>query len=767
MSDNSELTFAKAVYKVTAAVGDTNNDPDKMPDLVGVSGTWLLRPRINRILLTEAEIAETIVPSEIKGTFVDGFMTYNGDPFVWLPVAARLPGNLPLFLWDFSGEYRYENSIRIRDQFTFDLVTGTDLAPANLTKLRPLEQATGELVTKGDPGRGYSSVTISGNNLVFHSSELPLTETLTVPALVDAEADAAAAEVARAAAVVARTGAETARGGAETAAGASATSAGLSDASRAAAVVAKTAAETAKTNAETAETNAETAQGLAESARTAAQGFRDTASTHATNAGNAKTAAETARDLAQGYRDSALGYRDAASGFATTASGHATAAGTARTAAELAETHAETAETNAAASAVAAAQSAEDANDVVTSGVPNATSTVKGGVILPGVIAGELGGTYDHPSVVGFANKLDKQTGGAGTNRVYVRTSANADGTVLYASAATASAIIVRDASGRAAVANPSAAGDITNKGSVDTLLALKAPLASPTFTGTVSGITAAMVGAPSTAERNAVNGYAGLDSSGLIPSTLLPGSVDEVIEAANFAALPGTGLVSKLYLTLNDNRSWRWSGSAYVEISPSPGSTDSVPEGSVNLYYTQTRADARVTAGLTGRTITTTAPLSGGGNLSADRTISITAGGIGTSLIADDGVTGAKLADYSIPYDIFFMAGGKDTIRAAGTLDNPFGIKISQDCQIKAVTYRCATADASGNLAVELRKNGVAEASSQQSLAAANQVAGTALTGLSINLVAGDILTVQVTGVGTTPGKGLVADIVCKARNL
>lgn len=57
---------------------------------------------------------------------------------------------------------------------------------------------------------------------------------------------------------------------------------------------------------------------------------------------------------------------------------------------------------------------------------------------------------------------------------------------------ATANKPIIRDASGRAKIANPSAAGDITNKGAVDTLLALKAALASPTFTGAPAAPTAA-----------------------------------------------------------------------------------------------------------------------------------------------------------------------------------------------------------------------------------------------------------------------------------
>jgi hypothetical protein len=99
-------------------------------------------------------------------------------------------------------------------------------------------------------------------------------------------------------------------------------------------------------------------------------------------------------------------------------------------------------------------------------------------------------------------------------------------------------------------------------------------------------------------ASRGVVNGYASLDGSGKVPSAQLPAYVDDVLEFANFAALPATGTVGILYVTLNDNRTWRWSGSAYVEISPSPGSTDSVPEGSVNFYFTNART---IAAPLTG----------------------------------------------------------------------------------------------------------------------------------------------------------------------
>ena len=102
-----------------------------------------------------------------------------------------------------------------------------------------------------------------------------------------------------------------------------------------------------------------------------------------------------------------------------------------------------------------------------------------------------------------------------------------------------------------------------------------------------VTGLTTALSNKQDTSAKGQANGYASLDGSGLVPSAQLPSYVDDVLEYANLAAFPATG-TTKIY---------RWSGSAYVEISPSPGSTDSVTEGSSNLYYTDARADGRISA--------------------------------------------------------------------------------------------------------------------------------------------------------------------------
>jgi len=80
----------------------------------------------------------------------------------------------------------------------------------------------------------------------------------------------------------------------------------------------------------------------------------------------------------------------------------------------------------------------------------------------------------------------------------------------------------------------------------------------------------------------------------GTIPAAQLPSYVDDVIEGT-LATFPTTGDTGKIYVDTGTNKTYRWGGSTYVEIASSPGSTDVIAEGSVNLYYTNARADDRV----------------------------------------------------------------------------------------------------------------------------------------------------------------------------
>lgn len=67
-----------------------------------------------------------------------------------------------------------------------------------------------------------------------------------------------------------------------------------------------------------------------------------------------------------------------------------------------------------------------------------------------------------------------------------------------------------------------------------------------------------------------AANGVATLDANGKVPSGQLPSYVDDVLEYATKAGFPATGESGKIYVDLSTNLTWRWSGSTYVEISPS-----------------------------------------------------------------------------------------------------------------------------------------------------------------------------------------------------
>ena len=70
--------------------------------------------------------------------------------------------------------------------------------------------------------------------------------------------------------------------------------------------------------------------------------------------------------------------------------------------------------------------------------------------------------------------------------------------------------------------------------------------------------------------KRGVADGIAPLDSNIKISATYLPSYVDSVLEFANLATLPVTGSASTIYVTLDTNKTYRWSGSTYVEISSS-----------------------------------------------------------------------------------------------------------------------------------------------------------------------------------------------------
>lgn len=75
---------------------------------------------------------------------------------------------------------------------------------------------------------------------------------------------------------------------------------------------------------------------------------------------------------------------------------------------------------------------------------------------------------------------------------------------------------------------------------------------------------------AENAANKGKANGYASLDGDGKVPADQLPSYVDDVLEFANKTNFPSKGEKGKIYVDLSTENIYRWSGSAYTEISPS-----------------------------------------------------------------------------------------------------------------------------------------------------------------------------------------------------
>lgn len=73
-----------------------------------------------------------------------------------------------------------------------------------------------------------------------------------------------------------------------------------------------------------------------------------------------------------------------------------------------------------------------------------------------------------------------------------------------------------------------------------------------------------------SMAQQNALNGKADLGSDGKIPAAQLPSYVDDVLEFNSKEKFPQVGETGKIYVAIDTNLTYRWTGAIYVEISPS-----------------------------------------------------------------------------------------------------------------------------------------------------------------------------------------------------
>lgn len=105
---------------------------------------------------------------------------------------------------------------------------------------------------------------------------------------------------------------------------------------------------------------------------------------------------------------------------------------------------------------------------------------------------------------------------------------------------------------------------------------------------------------------KGKASGVAELDSSGKVPTSQLPSYVDDVLEYANLSGFPATGEAGKIYVDKQTNKTYRWSGTGYTEISASlaPGEVEGTAypgdKGAANaaaIVTLDTRVDTLETA--------------------------------------------------------------------------------------------------------------------------------------------------------------------------
>lgn len=70
--------------------------------------------------------------------------------------------------------------------------------------------------------------------------------------------------------------------------------------------------------------------------------------------------------------------------------------------------------------------------------------------------------------------------------------------------------------------------------------------------------------------EMGVASGVATLDATGKVPASQLPSYVDDVLEYTSRAGFPATGQSGIIYVDLATNKTYRWGGTDYVEISAS-----------------------------------------------------------------------------------------------------------------------------------------------------------------------------------------------------
>lgn len=101
----------------------------------------------------------------------------------------------------------------------------------------------------------------------------------------------------------------------------------------------------------------------------------------------------------------------------------------------------------------------------------------------------------------------------------------------------------------------------------------------------TAAAIISALTYTPlDSAKVGVAEGVASLDANGKVPASQLPSFVDDIIEVNGIDNAPETGETGKIYVDTATNKTYRWSGTAYIEIPASDIVTASEKNGYIKI---------------------------------------------------------------------------------------------------------------------------------------------------------------------------------------
>lgn len=255
--------------------------------------------------------------------------------------------------------------------------------------------------------------------------------------------------------------------------------------------------------------------------------------------------------------------------------------------------------------------------------------------------------------------------------------------------------------------------------------------------------------------------------TTGTIDAARLPAFVDDVLEFANLASFPATGESGKIYIALDTNKTYRWSGSVYVYITS--GAVDSVngQTGVVNIT-TITGNSGTATKLQTARTINGVS-FDGTANVTVtDSTKLSLTGGTLTGALTGTTFTGTSFNSITALSSTTPLVAGTAAIGTSTTVAradhvHPVQTSVSGNAGTATKLTTARTISLTGDVTGSVLFDGSADASISATIAANSVALGTDTTG---NYVA-DVTAGQGITISGTAGEGWSPTIALSALDL